>query len=192
MESGIIWIVLGIAALLAAAAVVFYRKMSGPPVPPALRPGNPLPEFTALEGNQVRSADLVGTPTVILFVRGNWCPFCSKQVANLTTYYKDIVDLGAKLILLTPKPLQTTRRVAEFFEVEFDFWLDESLHIANQLGLVAPKGVPKDHRGEYGEDTFWPTSLVVDSEGIIRFSKLSRYFVDRPNPQMLLNALKAL
>lgn len=194
MESGIVWIVLGIAALLVAFVFVFHRKLSGPPVPEALRPGKPLPGFTAIDeaGNEVSSGDLAGAPAVILFVRGNWCPFCSKQVANLTNYYKDIVDTGAKLILLTPKPLETTRRVAEFFEVDFDFWLDESLHVGKQLGLVAPAGVPKEYRTEYGDDTLWPTALVVDGDGIIRYSKLSRFTIDRPNPEVLLKALRSL
>ena len=60
--------------------------------------------------------------------------FCSKQVKNLTGYYKDIVDLGAKLIVITPKPLETTRRVAQFFEVEFDFWLDDAFASGGSQG----------------------------------------------------------
>jgi peroxiredoxin len=124
-----------------------------------------------------------------LFVRGSWCPFCSKQVADLTRVYKEITDSGAKLILVTPKPLATTRRVAEMFDVDFRFWLDESLEIATQLGLVLAAGVPDDNRKEYGEDTLWPTTLVLDANGIIRFTELSRFITDRPNPEKLLNVL---
>ena len=126
----------------------------------------------------------------MLFVRGNWCPFCSSQVENLTSYYKNIVDLGGQLIFVTPKPLETTRRVAEFFEVEFDFWLDESLAIARQLGLLHEVAVPVDHRKEYGADTVWPTALVIDRSGIIRFTELSDHISDRPDPQVLLRELR--
>ena len=129
---------------------------------------------------------------MLLFVRGSWCPFCSAQVETLTRYYKNIVDLGARLILVTPKPLETTKRVASFFEVEFDFWLDESLEIASQLGLILEAGVPDEQRKEYGEDTLWPTSLVVDANGVIRFSELSKFVVDRPNPEKLLNVVRNL
>ena len=128
----------------------------------------------------------------MLFVRGNWCPFCTRQVEALTRYYKEIVDLGARLIFVTPKPLETTRRVAEFFEVEFDFWMDDQLTAVKQLGLLMPAKVPGDHRKEYGADTVWPTALVIDAAGIIRFSKLSRLVVDRPNPKALLNELRKL
>ena len=139
----------------------------------------------------MRSVELHGAPAVILFVRGSWCPFCSSQVENLTKYYKDIVDYGARLILVTPKPLETTRRVAQFFEVEFDFWLDESLAVAPQLGLLDVHGVPEDHQKEYGSDTVWPTALVVDRAGIIAYVRLSKTMADRPDPQELLAAIEA-
>ena len=185
-----------LAVAVAVLVVVLFAlrgKSKGRPVPEALRAGQPLPDFTAIDetGSTVSSGDLRGHATILLFVRGNWCPFCSSQVQNLSDHYKAIIDLGARLILLTPKPLETTRRVAEFFEVDFDFWLDEDLAITRSLGLLMESGVPKKHRGEYGEDTIWPTALVIDAEGIIRFVELSRYIADRPNPKTLLRELKA-
>ena len=177
--------------VLAALAYRGFRK-AGRPVPAALRRGQPLPDFLAVDesGTPVRSTQLHGTAAVILFVRGNWCPFCSSQVENLTVYYKDIIDLGARLILITPKPLETTKRVAEFFEVEFDFWLDDELAVTKQLGLLKESGVPKDHRKEYGDDTIWPTALVVDPNGIIRYTELSKFIADRPKPKTLLRELR--
>ncbi len=182
-----------IAAILVI-AIVAYKKFRtlGRPVPPSLRRGQPLPDFHAVDesGDPVRSTELHGTAAVMLFVRGNWCPFCSSQVANLTVHYKNIIDLGARLIFVTPKPLETTRRVAEFFEVEFDFWLDDDLSVTKQLGLLQEGGVPKNHRKEYGEDTIWPTALVIDRSGIIRYTELSKFIADRPNPKTLLKELK--
>ena len=182
-----------IVAVLIAAALGFQRfRNAGRPVPEALRRGQPLPDFHAVDenGNPVRSTQLHGTAAVILFVRGNWCPFCSSQVENLTVHYKDIIDLGARLILVTPKPLETTKRVAKFFEVEFDFWLDDELTVTKQLGLLQESGVPKDHRKEYGDDTIWPTALVVDRNGTIRYVELSKFIADRPNPKTLLRELR--
>ena len=180
-------------AVIAAAGVAWWVIATRRPVPEALRIGRTLPDFEAEDehGNAVRSTDLRGAPAVLLFVRGNWCPFCSSQVKNLTRYYKDIVDLGARLILVTPKPLETTRRVAEFFDVHFDFWLDPSLEIARQLDLLLPDGVPASQKAEYGSDTVWPTALVVDGDGRIVFVRLSKFIADRPNPKALLAAIRA-
>ena len=144
------------------------------------------------QSNPLSSTNLRGSPSVLLFVRGTWCPFCSKQVKNLTKFYKDINESGAHLILITPKPLDTTRRVADFFDVKFEFWLDESLAIGKQLGLVKESGVPDDYNNEYGQDTLWPTSLIVDGDGVIRHTELSRFIADRPNPEKLLAIVKSL
>lgn len=190
MNETVMWV--AAVALLIAASWLIFRKKSGRPVPDNLRVGQPLPDFAAVDeqGDPVRSTDLAGSATVMLFVRGSWCPFCSSQVKNLTSHYKNIVDLGGKLIFVTPKPLETTRRVAQFFEVEFDFWLDESLAIAKQLGLLHQSAVPVDFNKEYGGDSIWPTTLVIDPAGIIRFVELSKQISDRPDPKVLLGALR--
>jgi peroxiredoxin len=182
------WILIAAAVVIAGALLVFREKIRGRAVPDILQPGNPLPEFAAVDedGKPLYSNNLRGRPSVILFVRGSWCPFCSKQVQNLTDFYKAINESGAHLILVTPKPLDTTRRVADFFDVKFEFWLDESLAIGKKLGLVLEAGVPDDYDNEYGHDTLWPTSLIVDGDGIIRHTELSRFIADRPDPEKLL------
>jgi peroxiredoxin len=189
----IAWIVIAVLILAGVAAVLYSRRSKGEhPMPDILRPGKPLPEFRAFDeqGNPLRSTQLAGTPAVILFVRGSWCPFCNEQVENLTGYYKDIVNLGARLVFVTPKPLETTRRVARFFEVEFEFWLDESLDAAEKLGLLHTATVPQEYRREYGGDSVWPTALVVDRSGIILYTELSKHISDRPDPNVLLEVLR--
>lgn len=182
-------------AVLAAAAFAWWYWQRGThPLPDCLKPGSSLPLFIAKteDGRRVDSSCLEGTPAVIVFVRGSWCPFCSAQVEDLTGYYKEIVDLGARLILVTPKPLDTTRRVAEMFGVDFEFWLDEDLSIAKSLRLLHRRGVPAAEKSRYGNDTVWPTALVVDAEGTIRFVELSKHIVDRPDPRTLLRSLRSL
>ena len=187
-----ILIAIGAIAALLITAWIWVTRRGLRATPAQLKPGSPLPDFRATDeqGDPVRSVELHGSPTVILFVRGNWCPFCSRQVSNLTQHYRDIVDLGAKLILITPTPLETTRRVAEFFKVEFDFWLDDELTVTRQLGLLQEGGVPKSYGKEYGRDTIWPTALVIDASGIIAYTELSKHISDRPDPKTLLREVR--
>ena len=102
MNSPVIWF--GLALLIIAAVWLFLRAKPGRPIPPSLRRGQPLPDFSAVDeqGDPVRSTQLHGSPTVMLFVRGSWCPFCSAQVEDLTRHYKDIVDLGGPFSSNTP------------------------------------------------------------------------------------------
>jgi peroxiredoxin len=192
-SAGISAVLAGIASVVCA-SVRTLRTKGVHPVPVIILPGRPKPAIRDFDEqcHPLRSTTLAGSPAVILFVRGSWCPFCNEQVENLTAYYKDIVSLGARLILVTPKPLETTRRVARFFEVEFDFWLDESLDAAEKLGLLHTAAVPAEFRKEYGSDTVWPTALVVDRSGIIRYTELSKHIHDRPDPKVLLHALRQL
>ena len=180
--------------VLTIAFVVVRKAIGGRAVPDVLRVGRTVPTFAAIDetGSSLSSSSLRGQPAVVLFVRGNWCPFCSRQVANLAKTYKAIAERGARLILVTPKPLETTRRVAEFFEFEFDYWLDQDLAAARDLGLLVERGVPDEHRGEYGEDTLWPASLVLDADGVIRFAEVSKIIADRPNPEKFLRVLDEL
>ena len=186
------YIAIGLLAAIAIGALAWLKSRGLRPTPPQLQPGSRLPDFSACheDGNAVHSAELRGAPAVILFVRGNWCPFCTAQVKELTQYYREITDLGARLILVTPKPLETTRRVAEFFEVDFDFWLDKELAVTRKLGLLQEGGVPKSYDREYGRDTIWPTTLVVDAAGVIRYTELSKHISDRPDPKVLLNEIR--
>lgn len=191
--SSAILILIAVIAVIAVGTFWFLRKRQRP-LPASLQIGAPLPDFTALteDGTAIESRQLRGKSAVLLFVRGNWCPFCSAQVENLAGHYKSISNLGARLILITPKPLATTRRVADFFDVDFEFWLDEDLRVARQLDLLLEDSVPKAHREEYGEDTVWPTALVIDGEGIIRFAALSKFLADRPNPETLVRELQRI
>lgn len=194
MENIIVWLIAGTVLLTVGVWWKLRGLSRGRPAPEILRAGQPLPDFSAIDekGNAVHSSQLTGSPAVLLFVRGTWCPFCSRQVEDLTKHYKDIAESGARLILVSPQPLETTRRVADFFKVEFEFWLDESLHVTRQLGLLLPAGVPDSYRKEYGEDTIWPASLVIDEKGMIRFSGISKFIIDRPNPEKLLSVVKNL
>ena len=188
------WIVLIVLLGIIVVAVLMRKRIRGRETPQALRTGQPLPAFDAVDedGNTVSSASLRGAPAVLLFVRGSWCPFCSKQVKDLTRVYKEITDAGARLILVTSRPLDTTRRVADLFGVDFEFWLDEGLEVVRELGLLIEAGIPEKSRQEFGSDTIWPVSLVVDGEGVIRLTEMSRFIADRPKPEKFLAALKKL
>lgn len=162
-------------------------------VPKALQPGQTLPvvELHDDQGNSVSTAP-AGRTRVLIFLRGGWCPFCTSQVESLTANYKQIGELGADLVFVTPRPLDTTRRVAEIFGVDFTFWVDAGLAYARQLGIFDAAAVPQRFRDKYGPDAFRPTSLIVDSSGIIRFARVAPDVRTRPNPGTIVTALERL
>ncbi len=175
-------------------AVIWYRYNSNDALPPAIRIGQTLPSLKLVDENNenVSFQMLQGRPAVVVFLRGSWCPFCNAQVEKLTRSYRRINELGANLIFVTPKPLATTRRVADHFNVEFDFWLDKDLAMAAALGIRASGEVPDEIRERFGSDTVWPTSLLVDGEGSIRYSSMTHDIRARPDPDQIIKALELL
>jgi peroxiredoxin len=154
--------------------------------------GQRIPDFRVYteDGESVGPSELHGLPAVIIFLRGNWCPFCSSQVEELARHYREISELGARLIFVVPKPQETTRRVADHFGVDFTFWLDPDLSAARRLHILDERGVPEEHREVYGSDTLRPVSVVVDREGIIRYAYQSEDIRERPDPENFIKVLE--
>lgn len=186
-----------IAALFLAAilAWVFYaRRQSAAQGSPGIALGNALPDFDCLleDGQTVSSSSLKGTKSVLLFVRGSWCPFCSAQVKALTDHYRKITESGGRLIIVTTKPLDTTKRVAEMFEVQFEFWLDGDLAAAESLDLLDEETIPDRFSEEFGRRMLLPTVLVTDRDNMIRYSYRSSKPSDRPEPDKFMSVFEQI
>src|SRR5687768_8265705 len=64
------------------------------------------PDFKGKDqnGKDFRLKDALKNGTVVLvFYRGNWCPYCNKQLKKLEDSLQFIVDKGAQLIAVTPE-----------------------------------------------------------------------------------------
>ena len=189
MTSAIVAILVVIAI---AGGFVLWRKSRGRSGPsPALTVGSQLASFQVEteDGQAIGPDSLRGKPAVLVFLRGSWCPFCNDQVKGLTDQYRQINQRGAALVFITARPLDTTSRVAEIFGVDFTFWLDPGLKVARELGIVFPYGIPADIRERFGPDTIWPTSLVLDAEGTIRYAHQSGDVRARPDPGVFLREI---
>lgn len=180
--------------VLTAAIVLWFLRRPGERASDRLVRGRRIPDFIVRteDGEPTGPSDLRGLPAVIIFLRGNWCPFCSAQVEGLARHYREISELGARLILVVPEPQQTTRRVGELFDVDFTFWVDPDLEAARKLDILHAGGVPDEAREAYGNDTLRPVSIVIDSEGVIRYAYRSKDPRERPDPEELVKVLRRL
>lgn len=62
---------------------------------------------------------------VILFYRGQWCPHCTKHMANLQDSMKFITDLGAIVIAITPENNENINKTIEKSKSNFTIIYDE-------------------------------------------------------------------
>lgn len=90
------------------------------------------PGFTAKDQNDasIRLKDLTKKGNVVLiFYRGNWCPYCSKQLMRLEDSLQLIRDKGAQLIAVTPETQEGISKTIEKTKASFPILYDEGLKI---------------------------------------------------------------
>ena len=157
-----------------------------------LAPGLQLPEFSLqnTEGESVNSSLFRGRPFVLLFYRGNWCPFCTAQIRELAQKYRELEATGALVVLISPQPLAEHRKLAKRFDVPMQFLRDPDNKAARQLGIFAPWGTPMGMQLlGYDSDTVLPTVVICDAYGTILYTHLTDNYRIRPEPVEFLKVL---
>ena len=154
-----------------------------------LRVGSPLPEFRleSLDGHIVSSESFKAKPHLLLFYRGNWCPFCTAQVEELAEGYKKLEKAGVKVILISPQSVRKNQALASRFDVPMVFLRDRNSVAARQLGILHRWGTPMGLQLlGYESDTILPTIVMTDEQGQIIFSDQTDNYRARPELEALL------
>jgi len=154
--------------------------------------GNKLPAFSLKDsnGDQFDSSSLEGSPAVLMFYRGNWCPLCMAQIKEIAERYQELDAMGIQTILISPQPDQLSHKLAAQYEVPFRFLVDEGNAVAEALGIAIKNGVPIGIPGGYAPDTVLPTLLVCNAKGTIIFSDQTDNYRVRPEPDIFLAILR--
>ena len=194
MEGVVGWTPLSVALANAAIMLlyVFWYSRFGRIESGQLGVGSRLPEFQLqdAQGNAVGSEDLVGSPAVLLFYRGNWCPLCMAQIREIVSRYQEMHDLGIKVALISPQPDEQTRILAGRHDVPFHFLVDRDNNLAESLGIAIDNGVPVGITGGYDPHTVMPTVVVSNANGTIVFSDQTDNYRVRPEPDVFLAILR--
>jgi peroxiredoxin len=160
-----------------------------------LEPGSKLPDFEleTLDGKSLHSTSFTGKPHILVFYRGNWCPLCSAQVAELAERYRELEALKAAVVLISSQPQAHSRRLAERFDAPMQFLGDPANRAARKLGIEARWGTPMGLQLlGYGNDTAMPTVIITDAAGRIVFADETDNYRLRPEPETFIEVLKSL
>jgi len=90
------------------------------------------PDFKAkdLTGLPINLKDLRKKgPVVLVFYRGNWCPYCNKELSRIQDSLQMITEKGATLIAVTPEAQEGIIKTAEKTKAQFPIIYDEDLKI---------------------------------------------------------------
>lgn len=151
--------------------------------------GEKIPSANVLDA-QGKSYDLsilLGQkPTVLVFYRGSWCPYCNKQLAGLAEKDQAIIDLGYQIIAISPDKYQELQALGEKNKVNYSLYSDPNANLITEMGIAFGKK----------EDRFGilpvPTLMIVNTAGEILFEHINPNFRSRIEPELIIAVLKNL
>ncbi len=102
-------------------------------------------------------------PTVVVYARGAWCPFCLRQLSDYAEHYSEFKRSGVEVLALSPETPRKARRMRKGLKLPFTVLSDAHFTAAHTFGLM-------DHERP-GMPT--PATLVLDTRRNVRLSTLN-------------------
>jgi len=141
-------------------------------------------------------------PTIVIFYRGGWCPYCSRQLAELKSIEKELVDEGYQILAISPESPEKLQ--SQKLETEFAVTLisDESLAAIRGFGVgfYVPNDTRKLYKDRMNVDLTADTSdkavlpapaiFILDESGTVQFNYVNPDYSVRPSAALVLSAAK--
>jgi peroxiredoxin len=193
--------------LALAAVVVSYAcatgKAEGQPasaepasrIPPAARRLEPPPELEATAkkiGDEAPAFELVGDdgesrtldgalqdgPVVLVFYRGDWCPYCRTQLQGLQERIGDFRAKKATLFAISVDSVERNRALADELGLDFPILADPDRAVIRAYGVDDPEN-----------RIAWPAIFVIGRDGTIVDRDLAVDYRVRPQVAAIIEAI---
>lgn len=156
-----------------------------------------------------RSVSLSGQldlgPVVLVFYRGDWCPFCNLTLRALQNELDELHALGASLLAVSPQSPDHALSLTEKQELGFPVLSDrdQSTIAAYRLQYLVPSDLQVLYAENFGNDLreqnadgTWrlpvPATFVIDRGGVIRARFVDPDYTKRMEPADVLAAVARL
>jgi peroxiredoxin len=164
------------------------------------------PDFTAkdINGKEISLSGLKERgAVVIIFYRGNWCPYCNKELKTLQDSLQFITDKGATVVAISPEAAEGVNKTITKTGATFPVLHDADVRIAKAYNVSYE--VDEKTRATYLEK--WnvdflkineqkgkailpvPAVYIVNKEGKITYRFFDRDISKRPSVQELVDHL---
>lgn len=173
----------------------------------ALKEGEQAPDFTlpdALGQPVTLSQLLTQGPVIIIFYRGQWCPYCNLELRAYQKALTQAQELGAALVAISPQTPDHSLSTMEKQGLAFAVLSDVGNQVARQFGLVftldeAARAlyaqIGADLPAYNGDDTWelpMTGTFLVDQAGTVRLASVDPNFTHRLDPSVVIARLKEL
>lgn len=187
--------------LIAACLFLTFRVMAQT----GLKDGSAAPEFVAAD-NTGKTLDLnallkTHKAVVLFFYRGQWCPYCNKQIKKLQDSLQLLTAKGAYVIGVTPETSDNINKTIDKTHASFSMIQDKDYKImkAYQVNYVVDDvlfgklknyGVDLEkNNGNTDHVLPVPATYVIDNTGKIIFVHFDKDYTKRASVSSILNVL---
>ena len=164
--------------------------------------GETLPNanFQNVEGETVQlKAILEEKPTILVFYRGGWCPYCNVQLSGLVEIEEDILELGYQIVAISPDDYKNLQSTIENNSTKYKLLSDPNGEFIQEIGIAFKTSsslkeyiIGKGQKGKTSSVMPAPTVMIVDKKGVIKFEYINPNYKERISGDMLLSVLKTL
>jgi peroxiredoxin len=188
--------VLLITSIAQAGAALSARsnKIDEPKRSEPVRVGEEAPDFTLedMQGNQVALSAAKGkAPTVLVFYRGYWCPFCAHQLSELRSLSK--ANESLRLLAISVDDHEKTKQLMEKIAadgngpVNYTMLSDPNHQVIDAYGLHDPA-----YDGKRFDGIPHPAVYVIDKNGRVAWAEVESDYKVRPSNADIRAALESL
>jgi len=142
-----------------------------------------------------------GKPTVFVFYRGNWCPFCTKHLGQLQSLFPELKKLGYNIAAIGPGSAKNILALRKKKSLAYALLGDPDMAVAKAFGIAFE--IPENKNAKYGKLTKKfaqstkqpllpvPSVFVADKQGKIVFQHVDPNYRVRLPSAVLLAVAKA-
>ncbi|WP_462264566.1 peroxiredoxin family protein [Mucilaginibacter sp.] len=145
------------------------------------------------------NARIAEKPTILVFYRGGWCPFCNRELAGIQAIQADLVNMGYQIIAISTDSPENLGKSISKHQLTYTLLSDADLAVSRQFGIAfkAPAAYSATlAQGSGGKNSDQllpvPSVFVLNQKGIIQFEYINPDFKQRISPDLLKSVAAAL
>lgn len=137
-------------------------------------------------------------PTVVIFYRGGWCPYCNAHLSEIGQKESEILELGYQVVAISPDKLENLEETAVKDEIKYKLFSDATGELTKAAGIAfkAPERYGNrllDWSGGKNKGFLpVPSVFVLDTKGEILFEYINPNYKQRLSGELLLAVLQVL
>lgn len=162
------------------------------------------PDFKAKDqkGQEIKLKDVLKKGKVVLiFYRGEWCPYCNRELSRIQDSIGLIQQKGATVIAVSPEKSENILKTIDKTKASFSVISDEGLRIMkaydvdfevqeNVLTRYRNSGIDiEKNNGSNGKNLPVPAVYIIDQEQTITYRFFDTDYKKRPSVADILKNL---